>query len=108
MSEQAPFIKLTEYLTKELPSVNLADAKKAIITYRKYMHLLRGDKDQASNFCDICYNLITDDEASKTTIFDFNFCCTEHSAYRNALQLDLVRREIGLKVEHLPMLDIYK
>ena len=105
---QAPFKKLSEFLIENLPDVKLEDAKKAIIAYREYMFCLRGNKDQTSNFCDVCYKLISEEEASKTTIYDFNYCCDEHSEFRNAFQLDLVRRQLGIEVEHLPMIDIYK
>lgn len=105
--QQAPRKKLSEFLTEKIPDVNLEQAKKAIIAYREYMFCLRGDKDQTSNFCDVCYKLITAEEARKTTLYDFNYCCTEHAEFRNALQLDIVRRQLGIEVEHLPMLDIY-
>jgi hypothetical protein len=108
MSRQYPFKKLSEFLVEKLPDVKLEDAKKAILAYREYMFLLRGGKDHTSNFCDVCYNRITQDEASKTTLHDFNYCCNEHSEFRNAFQLDKVRQQLGIKVEHLPMLDIYE
>ncbi|MEX2017547.1 MAG: hypothetical protein WD876_03680 [Candidatus Pacearchaeota archaeon] len=106
--QQAPFKKLSEYLIEKLPEIKIEDAKKAIIAYREYMFNLRGNKDQTSNYCDVCYKIILQEEASKTTLYDFNYCCNEHSEFRNALQLDIVRRQLGVEVEHLPMLDIYE
>ena len=106
--EQAPRKKLSEFLVEKLPDVKLEDAKKAIIAYREYMLCLRGNKDQTSNYCDVCYKLITQVEARKTTLYDFNYCCDEHAEFRNALQLEMVRNQLGIEVEHLPMIDIYK
>lgn len=106
--KQAEFKKLSEYLTEKVPDVKLEDAKRAIIAYREYMFNLRGGKDRVSNFCDVCYKLISEEEANKTTIYDYNYCCNDHAQFRNAFQLDLVRSQLGLKVEHLPMIDIYE
>lgn len=106
---RVPFKKLSEHMNETCPDINPEVYKKAIIAYRDYMFNLRNGKgpDGMSHYCDICYNLISEEEAAKTTMHDFNFCCTEHVKYKNAFQLDRVREEIGLKVEHLPHLDIY-
>lgn len=106
--EQAPFKKLSEFLIEKIPDIKIEDAKRAIIAYREYMFNLRGNKDQTSNFCDVCYKLITSEESKKTTMYDFNYCCTEHAEFRNVFQLDIVRKKLGIEVENLPMLDIYK
>lgn len=106
--QQAPFKKLSEFLIEKIPDIRLEDAKRAIVAYREYMLNLRGNKDQTSNYCDICFNLITADEAEKSTLYDFNYCCTEHAMFRNVLQLDTVRKQLGIEVENLPMLDIYE
>ena len=106
--QQATFKKLSEYLTEKLPEIKTEDAKKVIIAYREYMFNLRGNKDQTSNFCDVCYKIISAQESAKTTLHDYNYCCDEHSNFRNTFQLDIVRRQLGIEVENLPMLDIYK
>lgn len=107
MIQQAPFIKLSDYIKSNVPDVNFDDAKKIIIAYRNYMFNLRGNKDQISNFCDVCYNLISEEEAAKTSVYDFNYCCDKHSEYRNIYQLDIARKKLGITTEHLPMIDIY-
>ena len=106
--QQAPFKKLSEFLTEKLPDIKIEDAKNAIIAYREYMHNLRGDKNQTSNYCDICYKRISAAEAEATTIYDYNYCCSEHAEFRNAFQLDLIRKHLGIEISHLPMLDIYE
>lgn len=107
MCEQPKIKKLSEYLKENVPDVKLEDAMKSIIAYREYMFNLRGNKDQLSNYCDICYKLITEEEASKTSMYDYNYCCKEHVEYKNAYNVDRVRKELGLTVEHLAHIDIY-
>lgn len=104
--KQPPFKKLSEFLIENVPDVKLDDAKKVIVAYRHYKHLMRGTKDEVSNFCDVCYNRITEEEAIKTTVWDFNFCCDKHGEFRNAFQLELIRKQLGIEVKHLPMFDI--
>jgi len=106
--EQAPRKKLSEFLIDKLPDVKLEIAKQVIIAYREYMLTLRGNKDQTSNYCDVCYKLISPTEARKTTLYDYNYCCDEHGEFRNVLQLEMLRNQLGIEVEHLPMLDIYE
>jgi len=99
---------LSEFIKEKLPQTNFEEARKVIIAYREYMFYLRGGRDNTSNFCDVCYQVISHEEAAKTTMFDFNYCCNEHAKYRNAFQLDIVRKQLGLKIENLPMIDIYE
>ncbi len=95
--------KLSEYLKSTCPDVSPEISKKVIIAYREYMFDLR----QGKNYCDVCYNIISEREASQTKMTDFNYCCDKHKDARNLFQLDIYRSQIGLKVEHLPHLDIY-
>ena len=107
-TEQAPFKKLSQHLSEKCPDVKLEDAKKAIIAYREYMINLRNGEGGQSNYCDVCYKRISLLEASRTSPMNFNFVCHEHLKYINWLQLDLARKDAGVKVEDLPMLDIYE
>lgn len=108
-SFRVPFKKLSEHLAEKCPDINPEDVKKAILAYREYMFNMRNgtSPDHKSHYCDVCYNLISEEEAAKTTMYDYNFCCKKHDKYRNAFQLNIVREEIGLKIEHLPHIDIY-
>jgi hypothetical protein len=96
-----PEKKLSEYLIERLPHIKLEDAKNAIIVYRDYMHFMRG------KYCDVCHKPITAEEASKTTLYDFNYCCNKHAEYRNVFQLDIIRKQLGIEVKHNEMFDIY-
>lgn len=100
-------MKLSEHLAEKCPDVSLPDAKKVIIAYRDYMFILRNGSEWP-NFCDVCYTPITKEESEKTTIYDFNYCCSKHSKYKSCYQLDKVRSELGITIEHLPHLDIYE
>lgn len=95
--------KLSEYLKSKCPDVDPIVAKNVIIAYREYMFYLR----QGKHYCDICYNLISEEDAAKTKDTDFNYCCKKHADYRNAFQVERVRKELGLTVEDLPQIDIY-
>ncbi len=103
--------KLSEHLHETVPDIKLEDARRAIIAYREYMFNLRNGKmnhrNHLSNYCDVCYNLISERESAQTKMTDFNYCCDKHAEFRNHFQLDLVRKQIGLTVEHLPHIDIY-
>lgn len=95
--------KLSTHLFETCPDVTPEAAKKVINSYRQYMWNLR----QERNYCDVCYNLITEKEAAKTGHTDFMYCCDKHGEFRTAFQVERVRKEIGLTVEDLPQLDIY-
>jgi hypothetical protein len=95
--------KLSEYIKSKCPDVDPIVAKNVIIAFREYMFDLR----QGRHYCDVCYNLISQEEAEQTKNTDFNYCCAKHAEFKNHFQLDLVRKQIGLKVEDLPQIDIY-
>ena len=102
-----PFKKLSETLAEKCPEIKLEDAKKVINAYRDYMFNLRNGNNGLGSYCDICYCLIPYSQANKTGHTDYNYCCDKHEEYKQAYNVERVRHELGIKVEHMPMLDIY-
>lgn len=98
---QPAFKKLSEFLAENYPELKVQEVEKAVTAFGKYMSYLRGDKNQISQFCDICFCPITEEEASRTTIYDYNYCCTKHDQYRDKYNHSLARHEQGIKEEDL-------
>lgn len=92
--------KLSEHLKENIPNVNLEDAKKVIEQYRSYLSLMH------NKICGICYKEISTESAAKITPHDFHYTCSEHLPYSKHFQAELVRKELGIKIQELNLFDL--
>lgn len=92
--------KLSEYLKEKMPGVSLVGVKAIIKIVDQW------ERDMRGQYCDICYKELTEEQSQRHFMKDFNFCCDEHYEHRMVLDLENLRRELGINIENRWMYDI--
>lgn len=87
--------KLSEFMAKEIPDVDFKTIEKVIKAHWNYESTIR------KNHCDICLKQLTLDDRNKISPMDFLLVCKKHGKYRQHFRVDLVRKELGIKIEEV-------
>ena len=89
--------KMSEYMKEVLPDIDFETIKKVFSEIRKFEYNVNG------KYCNVCMKQLNSSELSNISPHDFLACCFEHIKYRQYFQVDLIRNELGIKVEDLPI-----
>lgn len=96
--------KLSEYLQRVVPDLSLDDYKRVIKAYKEF------DRKNHDAYCHICLKPISIKEQQELSFtrspMDYTFTCKEHIQYRTVVNIPMIQKELGIKVDEQYLFDI--
>jgi hypothetical protein len=95
---------LRSYLNEHCPHVHIENCKPVITAYNEWK------RRTMYKYCQVCYKVFTLAEEREVignaSPMDFLITCKEHREHRHKVQVDLVRRDLGIEVDELNLFNI--